>query len=200
MNNYTKKILIKEIQNLTLPFDFSLKYFNENTDEITDKIIGNVIYVYITITNKQCSKLKNSYNTSIYFLFNDSYPILPPTIYLEDKLIHPLVNNGDTILLCDYNPAIRFRQLILNVYCIILEGLENNRNKKLIKIINNDNNNIINDNNNNNNNNNYNINDNNIYYNNINDNNNNNNINDNNNNIIYNDNNNNNYNNNNVKN
>lgn len=133
MNRVAKKKLVVEIQKLALPIDYKLEYYDEETDEITDGIIGHVIYVHLMITD--CSKLKKPYKTSVYFNFDDSYPFVPPAIMLEDVLIHELVDD-DIVLLCDYCPAMNFGQLILNAYCIILEGLESDSNKDLVDIIN----------------------------------------------------------------
>jgi len=44
--------------------------------------------------------------------------------------------DGEKINLCDYDVMMTFPQLIMNVYCIILEALYNNQNNDLINYIN----------------------------------------------------------------
>ena len=136
-NLYAKKQIVKQITSVPIPFPYELIYYNEEEDCETNDIVGSIIYVNITITPDACNVLKNPYKTQIYFSFPDTYPFTGPVIMLEDAIYHELViMDGEKINLCDYGVMMTFPQLIMNVYCIILEALYNNQNNDLINYIN----------------------------------------------------------------
>jgi hypothetical protein len=135
MNPYSKKYIIKQLKDVSFPFPCKFIYFDEETDTETPEINGHVIYAEILITPMVCDILTKVYKTQIYFWIPDDYPFSTPTVMLEDAIIHPLVN-CEKINMCDYGVAITFPQIIVNVYCIILEGLYDKENKDLVEYLN----------------------------------------------------------------
>ena len=135
MNPNTKKYLTKQLQNKEIAVPHRFIYFDEDTDCEASEISGHVIYVELTFDSTICESLKTNYITQVYFWISDDYPFSKPIIMLEDPLDHPLVN-FEEINMCNYDVFDSFPDLIMNIYCIMLESLNNNQNENLLEYIN----------------------------------------------------------------
>jgi ubiquitin-protein ligase len=111
-------------------------YIDDEIQLETPEISGHVIVVEFLFTSAECSLLETDYIARIYFEIPDEYPFEPPNITLNDPIDHPLVD-WNIVRLNDYCVVITFPNLVMNVYYIILEALNNGKNDGLLNFINN---------------------------------------------------------------
>src|ERR1700761_532447 len=95
INNKINRYLLKQLNNLDLPFKYKLIYYDEEKDCEIDTFANHVMYVQFEITSNECNLLINTYKTQVYFWIPDDYPFTPPTIMLEDPIIHPLIGDNN---------------------------------------------------------------------------------------------------------
>ena len=133
MDDKTKQYVLKQLVQLPVPYKYI--FFDEDTDTETLEIIGNIIYVEFFITPNECPHLTKNYITKVYFWIPDEFPFIPPTVMLEHPLIHEMTD-FEEINMCSYSIFFTLSELMMNAYCIILEGLNNNENFELIEYIN----------------------------------------------------------------
>lgn len=135
MNNKTKQYVIKQLSDTQLPVPHRFIFFDEETDNETTEIVGHVIYVEFVITENECPFLIKDYITKIYYWIPDEFPFIGPTVMLENPLEHEMTN-FEEVGMCSYNILFTLPELMMNVYCIILEGLNSGDNFDLIEYIN----------------------------------------------------------------
>jgi hypothetical protein len=141
---------LKELSKDCLPFDYSLKFVREtidadNPDCVSAKefdtfdSINDGVFLDIAINRENCNNrsLMFDYRHQIYLKFPTDYPFKPPNIRLEDPLIHPLIHsdrygNYTKINTCDFSPFMSVSQLIINIYLIVWEAINDSRNQDAI--------------------------------------------------------------------
>ena len=136
MNSGAKKHIMKQLGKSKLMIPHKFIYIDDETQLETPEISGHVIVVEFLFTSAECSLLETDYSARIYFEIPDEYPFEPPNITLNDPIDHPLVD-WNIVRLNDYCVVITFPNLVMNVYYIILEALNNGKNDGLLNFINN---------------------------------------------------------------
>lgn len=106
-------MLLKEFDNLELPFDFGLRFFNFNMEQVN----------YPT----EIFAIDFTFLHNIYVRLPNGYPYEKPIVVFRDKnyYLHKddylLVGADIKILIFDWKPEFHVSQLILIIYSLLIE-------------------------------------------------------------------------------
>jgi len=98
----------KQLTKLTdLPFEFTLRFFDENTDIEVKEFCNHVLYCDMIIP-------ETKEEHSIYMFFPNDYPFTAPLITC-DSIKHPKFID-DAFQIGEWSPILTIRQLLLHIY------------------------------------------------------------------------------------
>jgi ubiquitin-protein ligase len=93
------------------------------------------MFATITISKDVAPALQYDYQHLVHIEFPDDYPFSAPSVVLDedDLLQHPLIVDEHMINMCDYTYFIDISQLLMNVYLIFWEALNDKQNANVVE-------------------------------------------------------------------